>query len=255
VALLTDFGLSDHYVGVVKGVIKGIAPLADILDLTHDVTPFDIVEGAFLLLRAAPYLPLGCAVVAVVDPGVATKRRPLAVATKKRVYLGPDNGLLYPAASSEGILAIHEITNPRFVLSLDGTFAGRDVFAPAAAHILKGVKLEDLGPARRAMKKLAWPSVRVGPGRIEGVVLHVDRFGNVVTNVDAATFDGWRSGRTKFRLLGLGFSGPVSLAHSYEEMKGLGLIVGSGGTLEVSSRRRAVDVPLKKGSSFVLSFT
>ena len=133
ISLLTDFGLLDSFVGEMKGVILSICPDARIVDITHQVEKFDVRMGAFLLAGAASYFPAGTVHVAVVDPGVGSKRRPIVVETARAVYVGPDNGLLVPAAQREGIHHVYELTTRSFMREkVSATFHGRDVFAPAA---------------------------------------------------------------------------------------------------------------------------
>lgn len=208
---LTDFGLTDTYVGVVKAVILGIAPDAQIVDLTHDVPAQDVRGGAFALLTAAPYLPAEAVVLAVVDPGVGTVRRPIAVQAGGRTFVGPDNGLLSWAvgqgsihrapteASSEGARFIAPETTvvvldrPRFWLpNVSATFHGRDLFGPVAAHLARGVPLTELGSPGDAIQTIPFPSVRHdldGQGHmvaIHGEVVHVDRYGNLITSLGTA---------------------------------------------------------------------
>jgi hypothetical protein len=255
IALLTDYGLSDHYVGVVKAVIKGISPEAEFIDLTHEVAPFEVRDGAFLLLEASRYLPPGCTVMAVIDPGVNTKRRAIAVETKKRVFIGPDNGLLYPAASQEGIISVYDVGKGPQVLSQRGTFAGRDIFAPTAAYVSMGRPLDQLGRRSKRMLTLRFPRAEFAGSSVTGAVMHVDRFGNAVTNIDGDRFHAWRKGKPDFRLRAGGKVVAVRLASSYQEVKGVGLLVGSGGTLEISRREGSPGLALKPGRLFSLEIT
>jgi S-adenosylmethionine hydrolase len=250
IALLTDYGASDHYVGVIKGVIKGISPESEIVDITHEVRAYDIREGAFLLLEASKYLPSGCTVMAVVDPGVNTRRRAIAVETRERVYVGPDNGLLYPAASREGITSIYDVGRGPHVLSRTGTFAGRDVFAPAAALLSSGMPPSKLGRRVSGMVVLELPGASFSDRSILGAVLHVDRFGNAVTNVEGDSFQRWRKGSTAFRLVARKREVKASLAASYQDIRGVGILVGSGGTVEVSGREERPAVALSTGDKF-----
>lgn len=136
ISLLTDFGLLDPFVGEMKAVILSICPDARIIDITHQVQKFDVRLGSFLLAGAAPYFPAGTVHVGVVDPGVGSSRRAIVVETARAVYVGPDNGLLVPAAQREGILHVYELTNRSLMREeVSATFHGRDVFAPAAAHL------------------------------------------------------------------------------------------------------------------------
>ena len=252
VALLTDYGLTDYYVGVVKAVIKGIAPDAEFLDISHEVPPFNIMEGAFLLLQASKHLPAGCTVMAVVDPGVNAKRLSIAVRTRRRVYIGPDNGLLYPAASREGITAIYDVGKGPQVLATRGTFAGRDIFAPTAACLVLGKQLSRLGTRVQGMKVLNLPRARYADRVAVGTVLHVDRFGNVVTNFEGEDFIHWRRRAVAFSLRVGDKEIPVRLADSYQEISGTGLIVGSSGAVEVSGRERGPDLKLDAGTELII---
>src|SRR5918911_2582099 len=148
ITFLTDFGLQDDFVGTCHGVMKRIAPDVDILDITHGIEPQQVMQGAFVLANTLPYMPVGVHL-AVVDPGVGGTRRPLALRDREgRLYVGPDNGLLLPAADRfGGVEAAHELANPAYALpSVSRTFHGRDLFSPAAAHLALGVGLDQLGP-------------------------------------------------------------------------------------------------------------
>lgn len=174
VVLLTDFGWSS-YVGVMKGVILSLCPGAQIIDLTHDVGPQNVREGAWLLLTSYRFFPLGSIFVAVVDPGVGTARQPLALRAGDYYFVGPDNGLLFPAVSEAGFVAAVALPVPA---TASATFHGRDVFAPAAARLAAGVPLSELGPATTPKEELAF---RLRDR--EGEVVTVDRFGNLITNL------------------------------------------------------------------------
>jgi S-adenosylmethionine hydrolase len=194
IAFASDFGHADEFVGVVKSVIRDIAPHVVTIDLAHDLPPFDVRAGALALARCIPYVASGL-VVAIVDPGVATDRAAVAVevAGGDGVLLGPDNGLLAPAvALAGGAGRAVALTNPAFQLPAPGrTFAGRDVFAPAAAHLANGVDLAELGPALDPdlMRPGVVPLTRREGGILVGEVLWVDRFGNAQVNVDPDEID------------------------------------------------------------------
>src|SRR3954470_15061344 len=178
ITFLTDFGLEDDFVGTCHGVIKRIAPEAQIIDLTHGVRPGRIQQAALVLANALPYTPVGVHL-AVVDPGVGGGRRPLALRDGEgRLYVGPDNGLLLPAADRfGGVVEAHELANPAYALeSVSRTFHGRDLFAPAAAHLARGVPLSELGPPvdPEALVRLDLPDPEVGESRIAATVLGVD---------------------------------------------------------------------------------
>jgi S-adenosylmethionine hydrolase len=201
--LLTDFGLRDHYAGQVRAVIASIAPGAAVHDITHEVEPFAIDAGAWLLETSLPVLPGDAVVMAVIDPGVGTVRQPLALTAGGRSFVGPDNGLLspaFPAAARAGLEALSEVRlvpgaggadarvleDPRFRReAVSHTFHGRDIFAPAAAYLASGADPADLGPPADT----AWllPPFRARPtgDGLRGYVVHIDRFGNLITTIHA----------------------------------------------------------------------
>jgi S-adenosyl-L-methionine hydrolase (adenosine-forming) len=187
ICFLTDFGLEDDFVGTCHGVIKRIAPAAEILDVTHGIRPGAVLHGALVLANTLRYMPIGVHL-AVVDPGVGSARRPLALRDAEgRFYVGPDNGLLLPAAErGGGVVEAHELANPAYALeTVSRTFHGRDLFAPAAAHLAIGVPLGELGPpvAVDALVRLDVPEPELGQSRIRARVLGVDRFGNIALNL------------------------------------------------------------------------
>ncbi len=186
VTFLSDFGLQDDFVGTCHGVIKRIAPDAQLIDITHGIPATSVLQGALVLSNTIAYMPVGVHL-AVVDPGVGGSRRPLALRDREgRFYVGPDNGLLVPAAERAGIDVAHEIANPVYALeSVSRTFHGRDLFAPAAAHLAIGVPLAELGPPLDpdALVRLDLPVARVGEGRIDATALYVDSFGNIALNL------------------------------------------------------------------------
>jgi hypothetical protein len=187
VTFLSDFGLQDDFVGTCHGVIKSIAPEVEIIDVTHGISPQHVLQGALVLANTTPYMPAGVHL-AVVDPGVGSSRRPLALRSGDgRLFVGPDNGLLIPAAERlGGVEAVHELANADYALDIvSRTFHGRDLFAPAAAHLATGVGLELLGPpvAVDALARLDLPEPEIGENRIRATVLYIDRFGNVQLNL------------------------------------------------------------------------
>src|SRR5436309_275511 len=167
ITFLTDFGLADDFVGTCHGVMKRIAPDAQIIDITHGIRPSHVLQASLMLANTLPYMPQGVHL-AVVDPGVGSSRRPLALRDAAgRLYVGPDNGLLVPAAETNGIESAHELANPQYALdSVSRTFHGRDLFAPAAAHLALGVDPAELGPplAPDALVRLDLPVAEVGTG-------------------------------------------------------------------------------------------
>jgi S-adenosylmethionine hydrolase len=234
IALLTDFGWRDHFVGVMKGVIAGIAPRAAVVDLCHDVEPQNIDHARFLLRASLPYFPKGTIFVCVVDPGVGSARRALCAASGGRFFLGPDNGLFTEVLSESGVKA-REITNPRLRLQeLSQTFHGRDVFAPAAAHLAAGVPPSKLGKLVRDPVRLPpLDPVRTGRRFWCGRVAHIDRFGNLITNLPAASF---LPPAVRGVAVHAGFQTITRICRSYAEAPEgeLFLIAGSSGTIEIS---------------------
>lgn len=186
ITLTTDFGLSDPFVGMMKGVILGIAPSAQIVDITHEIRSYDILEAAFVIKSSYGYFPEGTIHVVVVDPGVGSSRRPLAAAAGRHMFVAPDNGalslILFPGAAE---ISVHQITNQSvFMQPVSKTFHGRDIFAPVAAHLAWGAPLDSMGPRILEFVRKAIPEPRpVGEDRLIGTVLRVDKFGNIITNV------------------------------------------------------------------------
>lgn len=186
VTFLSDFGLKDDFVGTCHGVVLRIAPEARIIDITHGIPPQAVLQGALVLASTLPYMPVGVHL-AVVDPGVGSHRRALVLRdADDRYHVGPDNGLLLPAAERAGIVAVHELANPEYALpSVSRTFHGRDLFAPAAAHLVRGVPIHELGPPidPEALVRLELPVPTFGEGSIAATTLYLDSFGNIALNL------------------------------------------------------------------------
>ena len=184
IALLTDFGLRDHYVAAMKGVMLGICPEATFLDISHEIPPQDVLGGALELEAVTPYLPRGTVVLGVVDPGVGSSRRGLAIQARGLRFVGPDNGLFSLALGQPSPEVAVEITNRAFTrASISRTFEGRDRFAPAAAWLARGSQVADLGETATDLVAVAVPQARATSEGIDGVVLRADGFGNLVTNI------------------------------------------------------------------------
>ncbi len=235
VTLLTDFGLDDHYVGVMKGVLLGIFPAAKIVDITHGVQEYSVAQGAFYLDQAHRYFPAGSVHVAVVDPGVGGPRRALAATARGHYFIAPDNGLLSRVLEHEPGAEVREIDAERWSLKpLSRTFHGRDLFAPAAAWLASGKAFEGMGVALDAPVRL-WPAEprEQSPGHWRGVVLNIDRFGNIVTSFKPETIAG-----CAFRLR-VGTIDTRQAVDTFAEAQGVSpvLILGSSGYLEMSIRR------------------
>ena len=186
ITMLSDFGLRDAYVAEMKAVILSIIPDVHIVDISHEIEKFDIRMGAFILASATPYFPKGTVHVAVVDPGVGTKRRPIIVQTKRSFYVGPDNGLLLLSALKEEVSRVYHIENPEYMRpKISTTFHGRDIFAPTAAHLAIGCPPFKFGPEIQdyVVPQFAKPYMK--KSELIGEVMYIDDFGNVVTNISS----------------------------------------------------------------------
>jgi S-adenosylmethionine hydrolase len=191
IALLSDFGTRDHYVGTMKAVVLGICPDANLVDITHDIAPHDVVDGALELAAAYKYFPAGTIFVAVVDPGVGSQRRGIAADVGDYRFVCPDNGLLTLVAREAPPKKVVELTERRYARpTVSRTFEGRDRFAPAAGWLAKGIQLTALGRPAPDFHKLDIPQPQAADGDLSGEVLRIDRFGNLVTNIDRKTFEG-----------------------------------------------------------------
>jgi hypothetical protein len=224
-----------------KAVIFSICPEAEVIDLTHEVERFNIRMGAFLLASATPCFPTGSIHVAVVDPGVGGGRRPIAVETQFSLYVGPDNGLLIPAATREGVRHVYELTNRSLMRnSISSTFHGRDIFAPVAAHLAYGTAPIEVGEEITDYVHLSFAEPRAEAGGIAGEVLYIDSFGNVVTNISEeipARLD--LNGKIKVNLRGKRFTARQVRSYSELDEGELGVLVGSHGFLEIVCRERS----------------
>jgi len=236
ISLLTDFGLADAYVGVMKGVMLGICPAARLVDLTHEVPPQGIIPGALLLRSAVGFFPDRTVHLAVVDPGVGSTRHPIAMVTEHGVLVGPDNGLLYPAAAALGLLEVRRLERDEFFLQpVSRTFHGRDIFAPVAAHLAAGVPPRELGALLPAPQSLTLPEPRCAPDGVEGEVIHIDRFGNLITNVPAGAVAGFQMQRGSVSIDRV-YIAPIVTAYAAVAEGSPLAIIGSWGMLEVAVR-------------------
>lgn len=190
IALLTDFGSRDHYAGTMKGVVLGLCPDATLVDLTHDIAPHDVLGGALELAAAYKYFPAGTIFLVVVDPGVGSSRHGIAADAGGYRFVAPDNGVLTLVFRETPPKRVVELTERRYARpTVSRTFEGRDRFAPAAAWLGKGIELSALGRPLSSWQMLAVPEAVVTDDAVSGEVLRVDRFGNLVTNIDRRTFD------------------------------------------------------------------
>jgi len=235
--LTTDFGPGE-YVGAMKGALLSIDPDAMIVDLDHAIRPQDIRHGAYVLLTAVPHFPFAVHI-GVVDPGVGTTRRAIVIVAEGALLVGPDNGLLLPAARRLGLKEVREITNRRlFAKEVSPTFHGRDLFAPVAAHLMTGTKVKDVGPTIKDFVDLDFGTPRATPNGLQGVVLTTDRFGNIITNLPLATAaKRWKLGGKVHVSLG-GYEATLPLVSTYGEVERGDFLAtfSSGGFLEIARR-------------------
>jgi len=238
ITLLTDFGLRDSYVAEMKAVILSIYPEACIVDISHEVRKFDIRMGALLLFRAAKFFPNGTVHVAVIDPGVGTERRPIIIETERGFYVGPDNGVLMLSAQRDGIKHIYAIRNPKYMLGkISRTFHGRDIFSPAAAHLAKGAPPSEFGPEVFDPVTPDFAKPRVIDDCIEGEIIHIDDFGNMVTNISEEDLKNLKVKGGEQIIFEVGKkSFPLKLCRAYSEVPidSPLAIIGSCDLLEIS---------------------
>jgi S-adenosylmethionine hydrolase len=236
ITFLTDFGMKSGYVSQMKGVASSISD-ARLIDITHDVTPHDIREGAFLLKTSTSYFPVGTVHVAVVDPGVGTDRKGLLITTRSQILVGPDNGLLIPAARCLGDFVVYEITNEKYMLKpVSNTFHSRDIFTPVAAHITNGVPFEEIGKQTNEYVNLDFGEGTVTDKTAEGKIIYTDRFGNIITNIDGKKLRQYLEYNTKIKISIKNKSKQVSFVKSYDFVKKGRFLttIGSSNLLEIS---------------------
>jgi S-adenosylmethionine hydrolase len=257
ITLTSDFGLKDPYVAEMKGVILTINPQAKIVDITHDIEKFNMRMAAFILASATPYFPERVVHLAVVDPGVGTQRRAILVQTKKSLFVGPDNGILILAAQSQGIEHIYQLTNPKFMMpSISDTFHGRDIFAPAAAHLDKGSQPIEFGQEITNPIKPEFAEVKRRNGSLMGVVIHIDGFGNIITNIKEKMVQNYAE-RVKIELPKISLILAFGKAYTHAKLKEPLLLIGSHGFVEISLNQgsAAEKFHAKAGDEVVLTFT
>ncbi len=256
IALLTDFGTQDHYAGTMKGVILGICPDASLVDISHDIPAHDVTAGALELAAAYKYFPAGTIFVAVVDPGVGSARRGFAADTGDYRFVAPDNGVLTQVLRETPAKKIVELTERRYARpTVSRTFEGRDRFAPAAGWLAKGIQLSALGRPITDVHRLDLPVPQEEAGIVRGVVLRVDRFGNLVTNIDRKTVE--RLGQTRAITIDAGVHRIERLVATYAELpaEGVAALFGSTDHLELAapSSSAAERLGLGRGAAVIVS--
>ncbi len=262
IVLLTDFGLKDPFVAVMKGVIATISPSAAILDLTHDISPQDVSEASFILKGSYLYFPKGTIFVVVVDPGVGTKRKIIYVETENYRFLSPDNGILTSLFPEEKPVKIIEVKNSKYFLKpVSFTFHGRDIFAPAAAYLNQGVAPEEMGPslAPESLADSPLPFPHQDPqGNWHGEIVYIDRFGNLTTNLNGCCVDSGENAEIIFKnevLKGLrqayansdSPSGPFAILNSFHSIE---IAVNQGSAQKILHAKKGEEVILRCPTSF-----
>ncbi|NQT10365.1 MAG: SAM-dependent chlorinase/fluorinase [Desulfobacteraceae bacterium] len=241
ITLITDFGVDDEYVGVMKGVILSVNPAAIIVDITHHIEPQDLIQAAYIIKYSFKYFPEGTVHVVVVNPGVGSERAIIALEMTGHIFLTPDNGVLTFLMDEANIGSIVRVENSRYFLeSVSRTFHGRDIFAPVAAHLSKGIGIKALGvPIDRIdLERLSVKHAGISSsGELVGTVVSVDRFGNLITNIDAKSLDKFckacKEERLEFRI---GKKKIIGLSKTYENVLPQSplAIIGSRGYLEIA---------------------
>jgi len=234
ITLTTDFGYADPFVGIMKGVILGIHPEAQIVDLSHDIAPQNVRAGALILRHSLTYFPRGTIHVVVVDPGVGGARRPLLIESEGNYFVGPDNGVLSLALEGRAPSRIIHLSNPVYHLTpTSTTFHGRDIFAPVAAHLSRGIPPPAFGDPLTKFERLTCPGVVNRGGRLLGEVIYVDRFGNLSTNIMARDLAELRGASLTIRLGKITISGLVQNYAARQE-EGFLALINSWGLLEIA---------------------
>lgn len=260
ITLTTDFGLNDHFVGTMKGVILNIVPEVEIVDITHAVQAFDVLDGALAIAQAYTYFPAGTVHMVIVDPGVGTARRPILLSTERHHFVAPDNGVLSLIYSREERLNVRHITAEHYSLQpVSNTFHARDIFAPVAAYLAKGVEKTKFGDDITDYVRFNAPKPKLVDGTsLRGVVLKVDRFGNLITNFTALDAPAlFQENPPSFRMQ-VGKSEVTEIHSAYSEgtPNEVFIIAGSMGYLEIAANRAAAAqmIGVGKGSEVTLAF-
>jgi len=256
ITLLTDFGSKDHYVASMKGVILNINPQCTLVDITHEVRPHDIEEGAFILANTYSYFPKGTIHLSIVDPGVGGTRRLILLVTQNYFFVGPDNGLFTLVAQREKVKQVVVLTQQKYFLpKVSMTFHGRDIFAPVAAHLSLGIKPNAFGYEINSLEKIGFQKPIIKEGKLLGEIFHFDTFGNLVSNIDKEKLFQFIKGRPF--VIRAGRKTIHGLKKGYwEGKKGEPIaLLGSGGFLEISIREGNAQkvLKVKRGDRIIVS--
>lgn len=255
ITLLTDFGTRDHYVASMKGVILQINPKCTLVDISHQVSPHDIKEGAFLLSNAYSYFPVGTIHLSVVDPEVGSLRKPILLVTTNYFFVGPDNGLFTLVALRDKVKQVVALTNKKYFLpQVSTTFHGRDVFAPVAGHLSLGKNPKAFGREIDSWVELDFGKPKIEGGKLVGEIFHIDAFGNLISNIDEQQFSNFT--RARSFIIRVGGKTIQGLKKGYwEEKKNVPIaLFGSGRFLEISVREDNAQkiLKIKKGDKITV---
>jgi S-adenosylmethionine hydrolase len=257
ITFITDFGTKDGYAGVMKGVILKINPEVRFVDISHEISPQDILEAGLVLKNSYNYFPDRSIHLVVVDPGVGSKRRAVAIEGENHFFIGPDNGVFTFIYGVDRIRRVVELENNRYFLSnISNTFHGRDIFAPVAAHLSLGTPLENFGSICKDFIKVDLPEPEIEEGIINGIIIHMDRFGNLISNIHEALFTESIGSGTYRILIGDQMIEEVQDSYSGVKEGEILAIFGSSGYLEISKRDQNAKkmLGLDKGSEIKVLF-
>lgn len=260
VTFLSDFGLKNGYVSQMKGVILQSFPRAHCIDITHMIPPQKIHVGAFILRSSASYFPKGTIHLSVVDPGVGTQRRGIVVVTKNQIFVGPDNGLLIPAAKSQGEFLVYDISNNHlFRNKVSQTFHGRDIFSPVVGHILNGTSFEAIGNKITDYIELDMPQPISDDTTITSEVIFIDDFGNIITNISDVLFHSKRESLDEctIKIKNKKTQVPYRMSYGFVKEKQLLVTIGSTGLVEIAlNQGNAADaLQVTEGDKITFSFS
>jgi S-adenosylmethionine hydrolase len=254
ITLTTDFGTKDGYVGAVKGVIKSINPESQLVDITHEIEPFDIPGAAFTLRNYYAYYPRGTVHLVVVDPGVGSDRQPLLIKSENFFFVGPDNGIFTFLYEREKLIEIIKVSKKKYFLAdLSTTFHARDIFAPVAAYLSLGVDVSEFGSPAKQCSKLLLPQSKEARNKLTGEIIHIDRFGNLISNMEVD-----RLYKKHIATIRVGKRLFNQLSRSYSEIPigKVGALIGSSGLLEIAVNQGSAQNALKAkiGTSVEIDF-
>ncbi|MDZ7772805.1 MAG: SAM-dependent chlorinase/fluorinase [Balneolaceae bacterium] len=254
ITLTTDFGLQDYYVSAMKAVMLGIVPEARLVDISHDIPSQDIMAGSWVLRNSAMLFPPGTVHTVVVDPGVGTDRKPVALEINDRFFVGPDNGIFSQLTEEHGFRAVHLTNETYWREEVSRTFHGRDIFAPVAAHLAAGVSLEELGEPVEELETYRWAVPIADKDGLQGWVIHIDKFGNLVTNIPQSLIEEVAGGRAVKIYVGNTILDEVVETFGSVEEGEPAALIGSSGMLEVGINKGDAGQMLgvKKGAQISL---